>query len=630
MVASKPSSLLLAALESAPTANKALLPISNYDFHRRVMSLWKQWRGSNQIKKPRKIALAISGGADSMALAYLCSQLTAAEFMPGLQVRPLIVDHQARSESTDEAHMVAKWLSDMGFRPEILTLNWPNGLAPSQLSDFESQARKLRYQALGKACRREDIPALFLGHHQDDNIETALLRVSQGHKGLGLRGIPELAHIPECHGIYGVAESGSVLKEADEVAKNHAANRLVYANRGYWHQFLRVADGGICLFRPLLEYPKSRLLATCDDKKVPYVNDKSNFDPTLTPRNAVRHLLATNEVPRALQKPSILNLVEKSRMKASELEALSKDFFKSFVIYKHDAGMGSLMVGFPDLSRSEENSTEIENKVRYNEYAQAMALRNLLDVVAPDPRKTASLEKVGQAAMKIFNPIRTFKDGKLFGRSSFTLGGMKFETVQVGKMGSNNWLLTRQPFKGDTPSPVKDFSIQLPFDRKESRWIDWQLWDDRYWVRCQAVQLDNNEVSPGRTINLHTKETLDLRVRALEETDIMTLRTLLQEPKYQKAGNEDNVLKLKFLNNTLKHRAPGKVRFTLPILCPADDVQNVLGFVTLKKEVPQGFLVKQPNPSKSRANVLRTIWKVRWQVQHKYIDPTFFELPGFH
>lgn len=50
-----------------------------------------------------------------MALAYLCSQLNASEFLPGLQVKPFIVNHQARPESTDEAHMVAKWLSDFGM-----------------------------------------------------------------------------------------------------------------------------------------------------------------------------------------------------------------------------------------------------------------------------------------------------------------------------------------------------------------------------------------------------------------------------------------------------------------------------------------------------------------------------------
>lgn len=517
-----------------------------------------------------------------------------------------------------------------GFVPRVLTLDWPNGVVPSQLSDFESQARKLRYQALGKACRHEEIPALFLGHHQDDNIETALLRVSQGHRGLGLRGIPEVAHIPECHGIYGVAESGGVLEVADSVAKHNAYNRLMYANQGYWHHFLRVTDGGVYLFRPLLEYPKSRLVATCDDKKIPYVHDKTNFDPTLTPRNAIRHLLATNELPRALQKPSMLSLIEKSRQKAKELESLSKQLFKNFIIYRHDAPMGTLLVGFPDLSKPEDVSTEIENKARDNEYAQAIALRNLLDVIAPDEGKTASLDKVGQAAKKVFNPIRTIKDGKLYGRNPFTLGGMKFETVQVGKMGSNNWLLSRQPFKGDMPSPANDFTIHLPSDAKKSDWTEWQLWDNRYWIRFQAEVFDKHGLAPKRTLNPHTKDTLDIRVRALEETDIVNLRTTLSKPKYPRGEGAEGVLQLNYLNNTLKSRAPGKIRFTLPIVCQADNPQNVLGFATLKKEVPQGFVVNQPNQKKSKAKMPQTIWKVRWQVQQKYIDPTFFELPGFH
>ncbi|KAI5289565.1 hypothetical protein KEM54_003651 [Ascosphaera aggregata] len=629
---SKISSLLQTALEVAPSADKSLLPISYHDFHQRVMNLWRQWRGSDRVKSPRKVALAVSGGADSMALAYLFGQLSSKQIIPHLVVKPFIVDHQARPGSSDEAHIVAERLLDIGLCPRIITLDWPSGVIPSQLSNFESQARILRYQALGKACRREKIYSLWLGHHQDDNLETALLRVSQGHRGLGLQGIPEAAPIPECHGIYGVAESGTTLKQASCTAKDHASNRLVYSDKGYWHYFMPVADGGVCLFRPLLNYPKSRLVATCKSNNIPFVNDNTNFDPTLTPRNTVRHLLASNVLPRALQAPSILNLIGKSKTKATDIEKQSKDFFKTFTIFKFDANVGTLMVGFPDLTKPRERSTPIENEIRDNQYAQAIALRNLLDVVAPTPRRSASLEKAGHAAKKVFWPIRTIKGGILFGRSPFTLGGIKFETAQIGKLGSNNWLLTRQPFKGTTPKPVTNVRIKIPRKASEYKWTDWQLWDSRYWVRFQAARVGESEITGYRTIVPLPGHDLDLQVRPLEEVDLVSLRRLLSEERDQKYQNDDGVLSYQFLTSTLKFRAPGKVRFTLPVISHTDRQQRVhhLGLASFKKELRNTCLFEHHDVEQSKEVPNKTFWKVKWEVQYKHIDSAFYELPGFH
>lgn len=62
----------------------------------------------------RNLALAVSGGSDSMALAFLCKQLISERLIPGLVVKPFIVDHLAREGSTEEAHEVAGWLRELG------------------------------------------------------------------------------------------------------------------------------------------------------------------------------------------------------------------------------------------------------------------------------------------------------------------------------------------------------------------------------------------------------------------------------------------------------------------------------------------------------------------------------------
>lgn len=59
--------------------------------------------------------LAISGGADSMALAYLCKQLEQMSDSGVVSFTAFVVDHRARPESSQEANMVAGWLRDMGM-----------------------------------------------------------------------------------------------------------------------------------------------------------------------------------------------------------------------------------------------------------------------------------------------------------------------------------------------------------------------------------------------------------------------------------------------------------------------------------------------------------------------------------
>ena len=59
--------------------------------------------------------IAVSGGADSMALAYLCKQLERSSDLSGAtSVTAFVVDHRARPESAEEAQKVAGWLRDMG------------------------------------------------------------------------------------------------------------------------------------------------------------------------------------------------------------------------------------------------------------------------------------------------------------------------------------------------------------------------------------------------------------------------------------------------------------------------------------------------------------------------------------
>jgi PP-loop family len=78
---------------------------------------------SNGICAP---GVAVSGGADSMALAHLCKQLESSRLVDRLTVKAFVVDHKARAESSREARTVAGWLAGMGtvFLDPFLILFW--------------------------------------------------------------------------------------------------------------------------------------------------------------------------------------------------------------------------------------------------------------------------------------------------------------------------------------------------------------------------------------------------------------------------------------------------------------------------------------------------------------------------
>ncbi|MDP2193488.1 MAG: tRNA lysidine(34) synthetase TilS, partial [Alphaproteobacteria bacterium] len=125
-----------------------------------------------------KIAVAVSGGADSMAL---CIALHTWSKDKNLDIVGLTVDHQLRPQSMQESQQVHQWLSQHGIEHHILT--WSH---PPLTSGIQEKARKARYKLLQDFCERHQIQILCTAHHLQDQIETFLMRLS---KGSGLDGL---------------------------------------------------------------------------------------------------------------------------------------------------------------------------------------------------------------------------------------------------------------------------------------------------------------------------------------------------------------------------------------------------------------------------------------------------------
>ncbi len=130
------------------------------------------------IKKNDKLAVAISGGPDSLALAYLTKCYL---IKNKLNSKFFIVDHGLRKESSKEAKSVKLLLSKFDIFCEIL--KW-HGKKPK--SNIQSVARNERYKLLKKACKKKNIKHLLIGHHIDDLYENFFIRLLRGS---GLRGL---------------------------------------------------------------------------------------------------------------------------------------------------------------------------------------------------------------------------------------------------------------------------------------------------------------------------------------------------------------------------------------------------------------------------------------------------------
>ena len=223
---------------------------------------------TNAKKVSPSLAVAVSGGPDSMALCLLAAEYAAAR---GLRLIAFHVDHGLRSASAREAAQVAAWLTARGIPVRIL--RWRHGAVASAI---QAQARDARYRLLVRAAKRARAAAVLLAHHQDDQAETVLLRLCKGSGVDGLSGM------------------------AGE----------------------RVQDG-VRFLRPLLSMPRARLLATCRAQGQKFLQDPSNRNPAYARARLrrVEGLLSAE----GLSAESLVLLATRARLAA---EALSQQTAK--------------------------------------------------------------------------------------------------------------------------------------------------------------------------------------------------------------------------------------------------------------------------------------------------------------
>ncbi|KAL7269594.1 hypothetical protein RUND412_007732 [Rhizina undulata] len=355
-------------------------PVSTREFLQCLFRLWPTQ------PLPLRLGLAVSGGVDSMTLSHLIHKLvTVANIADKVSLHAFIVDHLSRSTSTDEARSVAELLASWGFVTHILPLSWgpegPHGAA------FETRARRLRYQALARACVSNDVRHLLLAHHGDDQAETVMMRLVTGAKFDGLAGIKEVAPVPESWGIYG----------ADK----------------------------ICVGRPLLGIEKKRLIETCKESQIPWHEDHTNQDPTHTRRNTIRSLLtaAPCPLPTALQTSALIALAARAQLRLREIKASVRELLR-YCNVTLCRKTGSLSFTLPQ----EVPWSHIEDRILMR------LLVHIAELVSP--LEQVDSNSMFQAFSGVFNATSSVKP--------FTAGGLLW-SYEAG-----TWNLRRQPHSRET------------------------------------------------------------------------------------------------------------------------------------------------------------------------------------
>lgn len=566
-----------------------------------------------------------------MALAFLCSQLhrnrhaIKAADNPVGAYHCMIVDHRVRDGSDLEADAVRSSLASLGLRTHLMTIGWKDFLEgsgyshPKELPNFETVARRLRYRKMAVMCAKARIASLFFAHHEDDQYETVLMRLTSGHGAAGLLGMRPVTDIPESYDIHGAYQSGLIDDQAskypminyrprkwdlrsikdeimadldpEELARERAEGTPFSA---YLEDELdsyvpkmqmmlpvappQIEDGGVMVYRPLLEFSKDRLIATCEANRVPWFEDATNQDATLTMRNAVRHLYKYHTLPAPLQKPAILDMSRRLRRRAELDEAEVDRLLSRTMVREVDPIAGTVVVQLPSfrIPRSPRGLNPRARRARRLEryrYIAGMLLKRLIAMVTPEQQGPFATNLQNQV-LRLFpslndNPATYPEHPKAFNVSSVHFLPVRTSSDPGAPM---SWYLTREPYVSGRPLPSCAFgrlSIRERWRRRPEvwrwpLWKPWQLWDGRFWVRIRNRSNVHAAVSP------------------FEARYAKAFRDSLPDDQ---ARDE--------LAALLKHHAPGKVRYTLPAIYTGGDHERAVQEVRRHRDVEKEGLPEE-------------------------------------
>lgn len=547
-----------------------------------------------------------------MALAYLCSKIRPTNQWFKVVDHPvsspfgIIVNHGLREGSAEEADNVAMATRKLGVKSHVVKIRWdevlPAGTSPNDVPNIETLARYLRYRRLGAFCKLGQMATLFTAHHEDDQYETVMMRLLSGHGYRGLQGMRLAVDIPECYDLHGVYQSGFVDDQRSRdpfynIAPNDRERRMLKRGlrnevdpaviareieAGLRNDFgaaylddhdgiaagskraprlapLEIEDGGVMVYRPLLHFSKDRLIATCLENNIPWFEDHTNADRTLTLRNAVRYMRQNHKLPVALQKPAILRLAERCQKRVAFAEAEAERLLDRVLVHEFGPNAGTAVVTLPQFSfptaprRSSTSTAARQRRITHYRYIAALLIRRLLTMVTPE-RELSQPAQLSHLVSMLFPSLADPSSTPPPQPKPYVICSVLF-TPLPNPDHPPRWLLSRAPHASNVPRPEATFH-ELSFGRRLGRppsawkargWSGARAFDGRFWIRL-----------------LH-RLPCRIRVAPFEAEHHKPFREAL-------AGDKER----KELAAVLARYAPGKTRYTLPAIYATIDVADLL------------------------------------------------------
>lgn len=293
------------------------------------------------LQKIKKIAVSLSGGADSMCLTFLLNKFCKQN---NISLIAITVDHKLRKGSTIEANNIYRYLEKYGINHTVLTWNH-NEIK----SNIQKEARNVRYKMLCDFCNENGIENLFVAHTYDDQAETVLLRILRGSGIDGISGI----------------------------------NSLIIMNE-------------INIIRPLLAYTKTQILNFLKKENLLWFEDESNKN-TKFDRVKVRNLIT--QLDKDFQLTDRLNLLSDNAKRAKNfIHSHVAEMFKKYCIIGE---LGCISINQADFNNLDEEIQLrlINHIIRYVRNEQVLYPSRL------DSLKIAlaNLQKIGNEKFTLSN-----------------------------------------------------------------------------------------------------------------------------------------------------------------------------------------------------------------------------------
>jgi hypothetical protein len=388
------------------------------------------------------------------------------------------------------------------------------------------------------------------------------MRIVSNYAGDGLQGINAEAAIPECAGIYGVHHSGLTIEDV-QYGFPHPQTTDVG---------MKIESGGVDIVRPLLDLDKEQLISICRQHHVRWFEDKTNADPTITVRNAVRSLLGTDVLPAALRKPRLLAMAAHKGAIIKVMDMWTAKALSRCKI-RLAAGIGEVTI----TVGPKPNVRHVGRSVRL-----AKLVRKMIELVTP--AASVKLQDLDQVVDLVITPEALYDkikedDSK---QTSVNVAGTQIlcEIIRSQQRAESRCLTIHRS------SPT---SREQQVTRIKPRTKTWHLWDRRYWILLKPP--DELTTPPP-----------EIFVRFLRTGDISRLRDDLDKEEVKRLEGH---LKL----------APGNTRFT----CPAIVMNTGVHGFTMQEEVVALPSLGWSSRGWKRDDGHSSLQDWLWDIRYKYV-----------